>query len=338
MFQKGAAWQYVRALGLNMIPPGTPAVPAAPASLAAWLSGGSYPGVTAVGRSYVVDGNERDVAGALLCDSLLHLDHATEHAHNARHTLSASSWYSSAWLVVTFYYWLFYLAIALTRLVGRTSVFLDDVTAKRLSALAGSANLGAGPYDLACQPGAYAARVTVTLAKSKKTRVHDSAFRSFAQIVNDALIAGNTEPLNDITRFLAAYQQACRKLGDSWPSEVRNVVNYMPGVGYGAVRRQPAFAAFNVVETDPSEPFDSVLDRFERNCASVPAIRPPYGAALDLLVKLLVDATLLIDALVRELHDEVRARRGLDIRWSNARRAFTRQQASSYNSEQWPCA
>lgn len=119
------AWQGLRQRALTTVPLGTRVEFGRPYALTQWRDNGSYIVTNISPRRIHLAASRDEVAGVLLTDAEYHLDHAAEHQACLWHELQSQRWRSPAWFIVTSYYWAFFLAMAATRLLGRTVWYLD---------------------------------------------------------------------------------------------------------------------------------------------------------------------------------------------------------------------
>src|SRR5262249_32809720 len=153
------------------------------------------------------------------------------------------------------------------RLIGSTPIFLSRTDTLRLVALSGSAgpSPGAGPFVLSSSVAATVAYLDVSIKKANRTRVHDLIWRMMFDLIRDLAALSATGSEEREKRLLNALERTSNILGPTWPSELRNLVNYAPGRGYGAARRQTRISAFSNLRVDPPSKFDAALDELENN-------------------------------------------------------------------------
>lgn len=334
---KGAVWQSLRQRALAAIPIGTVLPYKEPTSLSKWQSTGSYVVTGASSKRFSVIVPSVDLGAALLCESEYFLDHATEQQADIWAQLRANGWGSPAWQVVSFYYWAYYLAMALTRLLGDTVWFVDSEAASRLSKLgpAGSPSPGAGTFRVECGPFVSATERELYLTKASG-RVHDQLWKTWARTL-DRLLSGIPKGAGDANeeRFYLAQQRANHALSPEWPSKLRNLVNYRPGYGYCAVRKTGVLESLRFVESDAPADVSDVISRFEANVLAIRA-----GFSLEdqpkLAVKALIHLAFLLHATVRELHSELLVRHSVDPRWARDRRSFVQEWCTIPDGGEWP--
>jgi hypothetical protein len=339
MMLQGLIWQQLRQKALATIPNGIHLSLGQPQTLATWLRTGAYQVTSSSPQSYVLSASTTEMGGALVSEAALHLDHATEHAVSVRHQLSSGRWYSAAWLCVTFYYWLFFLVVSITRMLGRTGVFLSKADAHFLQSLAGlgASRLGAGPAILECGPSPTASVIEVKLAKASRSRLHDLMWRlMFEQIRESVNLAKTSGADQSEMRLFNVLNESSKILGPTWPSDLRNLANYVPGRGYRAVRRDGELYVFGAISVDPCAEFNSVLNQLEDSVASF-SLSSGVTGNMASATRALVFMTFALDRLAQALHAEVNDRRHLDARWQLARDRFRKQQFEAYTDHSWPC-
>jgi hypothetical protein len=132
---KEAIWQELRTEALSTIPAESRAPIGIKYSLALWYRRG-YFGVTRVNKNgFELRAATADIGSALLADVEHYLDSAAELQVCLWRHVNTTNWLSPAWLMVTFYYWAYFLCLAMTRLLGQTVWFLDREIVKSLLAL-----------------------------------------------------------------------------------------------------------------------------------------------------------------------------------------------------------
>ena len=336
---QGVIWQELRRRALDATPPGSLASPGTPPSLASWLKVGAYTVATASKKQVILEGAAADIGAVLIAEAGLLLDQAQEHSIQFRLQLASGRWFSPAWMSVSVYYWAYFLVLALTRMTGYTPWFLtkSEVTVlKGLAPIAPTA-LGPGPRTLAC--GAYTSgtvrRIEVT--QSSQSRLHDAVWKMWFGHVRDLVLPlVNARSTTSELGLYLPQVMAANSLGDSWPSEYRNAVNYVPGLAYGAARGRTPTGTFATVRTAGGLTVDEAIDRLERDSSAV--TRQPVRDQLPQCSKLLVSLTFVLDVLAHSLFTEVVQRREIDRRWLSARAALARAQYSSFADRAWPLA
>jgi hypothetical protein len=315
MFPKGSIWQQVRADGMSTIPVGTPVDIRRRGSLAQWRKSGYFHVASASTTGFGILTSPTEIGSALLGDAEALLDHATEHHALMCNAVRDGVWCSTAWMLVTAYYWAYFGALSLTRLVGSTVWYIDSSTALQLTGLAATPptqKAGAGPYKFDCGPIVSLSERSISLVRSRD-RLHEAvwrrAFDYLSQKFNDH---GGTssDPLE--IRLFDCLQMAHRRLGVDWPSAVRNVVNYRPGFAYRAVQRVDILGLRKFLKSIERIGFVGVLEKFERELAALPSRCGSAELAIEGSPQILGRLTLLLAFLIHgftwELYSEIISR------------------------------
>lgn len=327
----------MRQRALDAVPTGSSVKFKEPLTLASWQAQGTYTISSTSSTKFTVIAAPADFGGALFSDAAYHLDHALEHQASLMKVLGSGQWSSPAWQVVTFYYWSYFSAMALSRMLGRTVWFVTPMVAKQFSALApaGLPRVAQGTYELVCGALLGAGSREIELIKRQR-RLHEQLwttlfglFSSLYEEVGPGIAASQEERL-----FLAIINSA-NVLGDDWPSAIRNVVNYRPGFAYTAPRFKACIDAFAYLSAQ-GQTIEGLIDRLENNNV---AMRGGLGveAQPNVVAKMLVDLTVLISRIAHALHDEIVDRHAIDRRWLANKRRFAQQQGLVSSGVPWPC-
>lgn len=333
---EGAIYQLLRQRAIDTVPAGTVLNYRNAGTLADWHRNGAYTVSGATGTSFSLITASVDIGGALLSDAQFHLDHAAEHQAAVWHDLRSGQWNSPAWLTVTFYYWGYFVAMALSRLLGETVWFLDDAMARQLNMLApGAAKSGAGTYQLLCGTQVSATDRQIALRK-RNGRLHEQLWSnlfSALKTLTCAVPKGSADPLEE--RIYLALLNSTNRFGLDWPSKLRNSVNYRPGYAYDAVRRSSLLGSFGFLRVDRPQDLLELVGRLETN-----TIEARNSKSLDSVTRLqahmLVDTTLLLHLLATTLQDDLVSRHGLDRRWNMKRDSFAERNGLVLAGGRWP--
>ncbi len=339
MLPQSSIWQSLRQAALETVPAGSALPYSSPSTLGAWLRGGAFTVGAVTTRGFVLNASAVEIGSALLSESLFSADRALEHSITLRNQLSCHRWSSPTWKSVTFYYWAYHVAVALTRLLGKSSWFISAESAAELSSLATAGNVrhGAGPYVVECGRQLSGTVREVSIRRSKQTRSHDaiwSLWHARMREVTSSVAAQKRG--DDEARFYFAMMRAANALGDAWPSDLRNAINYSNSLGYGAVRKQNPTAVFGIVLIDPPSSVEQLIDRLEGNSAGLSYGRP-LAEQLSTATKVLVDLAIGMHLVYEDLLGDVLLRRAIDLRWPHARAAFAKLHNEGFNVKGWPC-
>jgi hypothetical protein len=334
---KGAIWQRLRQQLLSSIPAGVNLVYRSPQTLSQWQSGGAYVVQKTSSKQFTLVSASVDIGGALLSEAEFLLDHAAEHQAYLSTELRSAAWVSLAWQVTGFYYWAFFLAMAVTRMMGDTVWFVDAKLAAQLAKLApaNSPRPGAGTFRLLCGPVLSATDRELVLKKSGG-RLHEQLWKSWSSLVDTLLAAVPQSPADPREhRLFLALQRAARLLGQEWPSSLRNLVNYKPGFGYATVRRANVLESFKYINVAGAYDADELLTHLEGSVVAL--TRGTVEEQPKMAARALVGFTFVLHAIARELHRELIDRHGIDQRWRNDRSRFMRDRGLLLEGQEWPC-
>lgn len=334
MLPRSNIWQELRSRGLTTVADGVAIRSHVPATIADWLSAGAYTVQAKSSTRLELDAVSIEVGSAFLGDAHLYLDSATEHSIFLRHVLSSGRWSSAGWVLISVYYWAFYQALSLSRLLGRSVIFLDRTRARGLSIMAGR-SYGAGAYELSVLAGTATGRVLVDLKKSTISRVHDLLWRVWARTLAELVANGaSADNIPEEQSLFEALFRPYQRLGDAWPSELRNAANYSPNEGYRSVRRLPPIFDVSGVATDPAILLSDCANRLALN--SLGLSNGSVRSQATLATKVLIDSTFIGQQLLEELCLEIVERRHLDRRWTLMRSQFKAQQSELFGDPSWP--
>lgn len=334
---RGAMWQRLRQQALSSVSPEARVAFRAPTSLGNWQAQGSYSISSTSSSRFSLVVQSEDFGGALFSDASFHLDHALEHQASLMNALQGGGWFSPAWQVVTFYYWSYFCAMAVSRMLGQTVWFVTPDVARQFSRMsaAASATPGQGTFEVRCEEVVSAGFRAVRLIK-KGRRLHEqlwaTTFRALKSMF-DEFPTGTMLP--DEERLYRAIFATVEILGDDWPSALRNLVNYRPGFAYTAPRFIASLETLAYVDA-PGQTIGSIVDRLENSTITM-RNDPQVATQPRIAVRMLVDLTLLLNRIAHGLQDEIIERTKIDRRWRNNQRRFSEQQGVFRDGVPWPC-
>jgi hypothetical protein len=327
----------MRQRALDAIPSGANVDFKMPLTLAGWQAQGTYTISATSSNKFTVVVASADFGGALLSDAAFHLDHALEHQASIMKSLLSNHWSSPAWHVVTFYYWSYFAAMALSRMLGNTVWFVTPEVAKQFTMLApaGSVSLTRGTYEVSCGGALSAGFREIQLVKRSR-RLHEQLWTTIfglIEVVFNEVGAGVASAQEE--RLFLAIINSAKVLGDDWPSALRNVVNYRPGFAYTAPRYRNSVDTFTYL-ANQGQTIDGLIDRLENSNLAM-RTEPSVVAQPKVAARMLVDLTLLLSRMAHALHDEIVDRSGIDRRWLASKRRFSNQQGLLSAGVPWPC-
>ncbi len=286
-----------------------------------WRRRGSFLVSKCDKKIIVIEAASLEVGSTLLADAEYLLDHAAEQRATVRRCVTDSIWHSPAWASVTSYYWAFFCAMALTRLTGRSTWFLDKPAITELKILAGAVTQpGAGALLLSVGPYVSGTNRELTLRPSR-SQLHDALWHCLDRLVAD-VFANADQQANPLEfRLWWCLHEANLRLGADWPSKLRNLVNYVPGRGYREVIRDSNIDVAQYLRRRSPLTLDGVISDFEDEVVKV-KVGAPFADSIHVLCRMMALLGISLGTLVEELHFELIERGSSDRRWLNNRRRF----------------
>jgi hypothetical protein len=332
---QGIGWQHLRALSLNSIPLGTRVHYANAIPFHEWRTRGAFTVTSCTRKAIVIETAGPEIGSSLLADVEHLLDHAAEQRAEFCSSLLVAAWGSPAWGVVTAYYWCFFSVMALTRLSGRSAVFLDKAALSDLRTLAGSGQQpGAGALYLEVGPYTTSTSRTVRLTPSG-IQLHDAVWLAAYRLVSDVLAHAdqNANPLE--YGLWSSLKRTADQFGYDWCSKLRNAINYKPGFGYREVIKQTQIDLMRQLSRTTPASFGSITDSFEAAMCTIPRGVTPAQDVRS-FCRLLGYYSIILSALIDGLHRDVIERLGGDNRWQVMRSRFLKERCSTAKGEIWP--
>jgi hypothetical protein len=337
-FPKGSVWQTCRDHALNSIVDNSSFTPHNPLTLSSWRQRGSFSVVAATAKSFTLECATADIGSAIVGDTEHLLNHIAEHRALIHDSIKTDRWNSPAWLLVTIYYWGLFAALAWTRLLGKGVVYLDQTAVRDLRTLARNAMQSphSGTFQLKMGRDLSATNREVVLDKMGSSHFHAC---TWSQVIRDAQWRFDhyaTEETNKLEFSLFKCLAFSDRAGkDSWPSELRNRINYRPGFAYTQVNKKPALDLIQFIRKTPFHSMEAVADIYElelRRIAATSSIdNSPSNYSRIMFLK-----TIVLTSLVEELFSEVVERRKLDARGSNKRHSFYKERGMRKVDNVWP--
>jgi len=335
MFPKSSAWQILREEALRIIPSPTKLYFKSAVPLRNWRLRGSYVVTSCDKNKIVLRASPAEFASVLISDVELLLDHAAEQRASLKMATGDDQWFSPAWTVVTAYYWSFFSALSLTRMVGRSTWHLDKVAIRDLSVLANTltGRPGAGTlyFEVKLQP---TGDCEMLLQPSGRNS-HEAVWFCYHQLVKRIFAATDQNASVNEYRLWWCLTECAKILGDAWPSDVRNDVNYKIGLAYLEVTKTQNTKAGPQLRKLSEMDLDALLGQFE---TEVHRIQSDLGTRQDLetLTKLLILNSLALALIAENLHKDILDRVDGDKRWLQMRQKFFSEKCPSESNKFWP--
>lgn len=335
MFPQGNAWQALRSDCLSAIPSDTRVSYKRPSPLSEWHRRGYFRVTTSTKKEVAIESAAQEIGAALLSDAEHLLDHAAEHQATIRVATSTEGWHSPGWAIVTIYYWAFFNALALTRLVGRTVWFLDGDALRDIKRLSPTPDApGRGIFRLTLRGYVNATDRELLLEKTGG-RLHEACWKETSSLLLRLAKVANEHSNSIEYRILLALTEASRKLHPDWPSTIRNSVNYRPGCGYREVVNKTEIEVGRFLRKNSKLDISQLLGSFEDILIRIKTDTPHYQQINEYCLLLLL-FTLLLNSMCVSLHEDLITRHSLDTRWLDLRKIFFRKHHVLSAGLTWP--
>jgi len=286
-----------------------------------WFSRGYITVHNLTDKSIEFSTSKFDLASAFYVDVEFLINHAYEHLIELMNYDTPSGPRSDAWSVVTAYYFGFFSAQAILRLLGKPTFFANDILLESIEKTTG-AKFSKGLISLERLADESATQSRYLVKFIKKGRPHETTWERLQQaLANNVKLAIPKVGSNPEVLF---YQDLmCSSMrrhygSNSWPSELRNRANYFPGYAYRLLQNDNIAKTKSAIDrwkdplpTNISQILSSSLTMCETG-------ERTFGAE----IKVMVDLNILIFRLMNNLYEDLIARRGTDHRWSAIRKKF----------------
>lgn len=201
-----------------------------------WREKGGYLVSGSTKKEFLLSCAARELGGVLLKESTILNNQALEHKTIIGSALLSGKTLSSSWLLVTTYYWCVYLVLSWLRMTGQIVTYLPSEEIARFSNLNSS-------EDKTPQNGTFitkfedvtGSRANFKLQRLKSNNFHEGLWVAFNNDIVDRLKLFENKPADIELRILSCLNLKNFSDGYSWPSKIRNIINYKVGFGYGEI-------------------------------------------------------------------------------------------------------
>lgn len=336
MIAQGPIFRILREQMLDFFPDEIRSAGAQPFSK--WIDSGSYTIPKIEKNSISIIASNADVSAALLQDIELLIDSCFEQLRELAIASSDPCPKSPAWEIVTCYYYGYYAAQALIRLLGTPTTFLDKVRVSSLVKISGgSLTPGSGVFIINKSASTSAVSSEFELLKTSY-KPHEAVWKTLLKFIADTYKStksatgysfNNNHVEDDFFSYLTNLNpsKAFKNCGFDWMSEIRYEANYRIGNAYTMVRSPWALSTQKLLgRWRDSQPTDILISarRSMNLCKTSLDID-----ALKSRSQIMLDFSNSIFALARSLQLELYKRRSLDTRNENKRKAFVKKHKNS---------
>ena len=325
MIPEGPIYRQLRTQVLTAMPEGVKVDFRTPMPLRDWLSKGIYSVRSCDNSQVVLSASPLDLGSTLLTDIEFLVDHCFEHLNEIKCFDGEKLPRSDAWQVVTVYYFAFFVAQALLRILGRSVVFLDRDLLNSFSKQLSSGSKSPAPSSFVLEK---ISDISATQSEYRLKRLtkkpHEATWKELFACISE--LSQNTTLASDPTeaQFYDSLTTKClfKYYTDyQWPSTIRTKANYQPGFAYKLMSGKEIAMSRTAIGDwvcSNSRELQSRLDATIRMCSG------KGGAEFSGHFHLLYDISQCLFLLLRKLYFEVIRRRGADKRSEERRKKFAK--------------
>lgn len=236
MIPKASIWDGIQAEALEVISEGTRKDLLGALDFYNWRDKGGYHVTGITKKDILVMCSATEYGEVIAKEVSMLMDQALEHRMLLDEAFKSGKSPSNSWLLVTTYYWCVFLCLAWLRLVGKVVTYLPKDDIDRLKAIYGKEEKGPvnGTFVIIPEEVTGTKRL-LRYRKLNANNFHEGLWCAFAADIKERLAAARNDPASMETRLFIALNLENFREGSSWPSKLRNMVNYRIGFGYGAV-------------------------------------------------------------------------------------------------------
>lgn len=327
MIPRGTIYSELRSKMVGNFPEGSKAVFGDSTTVGEWLSTGSLVVKSSTKNRVTFEAPIIEFGSSLLTEIENLLNHCFEHLQELGCASQDKRVRSEAWNTVTAYYFAFFSASALLRLLGRPVVFLNRNQLQSFPKMLGSGIAPSqGAFEILFVSSISATHAEFSLHPTNK--VHEATWQCLLGIFDD--MHRNLSPKPDAREVLFYASLSTKVLFSQyvnfqWPSSVRNRANYRPGFAYKLqTARSPTFNLISEwAQAEPQET-SQILERIVTACRS-----DVDNFANHIQLMTAVGTSLFL--LARELYSDLLTRKTLDKRWEHNRRSYREKMCFSGN-------
>lgn len=221
---------------LNAIPEGIETDMKKIMSFYEWRERGGYLVSGSTKKEFLLSCAARELGGVLLKESTILNNQALEHKTLIGSALLSGKTLSSSWLLVTAYYWCVYLVLSWLRMTGQVVTYLPSEEIARFNKL----NLFEhktpqnGTFITKFED-AIGTRAYFKLQRLKSNNFHEGLWNAFNNDIVERMKLFKNKSADIELRTLSCLNFKDFADGYSWPSKIRNIINYKVGFGYGEI-------------------------------------------------------------------------------------------------------
>lgn len=328
MIPKGSIFVRLRHRALDFYPEDSKILYKNRLNFADWLVRGSYLPLSVKNSEIIFEASPQDLASIFLSEIEYLSNNCFEHLQECLCFSSDTRVRSDAWNIVTIYYFAFFVAQALVRLLGKPLMYLNKEVLKLMAATAGQSSVpNAGIFLLEKTDD-----LSFTSAKYRlklyRKRFHEGTWKVLFGLLTEALneVTSSKDPIEPLFYQSITTKKLFKIYTDyQWPAFIRNRANYVPGFAYLLVENKLAGKTKRLIDElngcDEND-IPKILDFSVLSCSKEKAKFSDHVSLLHNLAHSLF-------LLHREIYFELIIRRRLDKRMELKRKSFMEKMAIS---------
>jgi len=333
-----AVSRYLSQSLVGIIPPLTPIEPYRDINMNVWRTNGSHHLLGSSKKEFVLGANQRNYASHLIAEIEHLLNHASEHRAHMLNAISTNREPSPTWMFVSLYYFSLFIAMAWTRMANK-GIFYLDKDAIGIFCGAQKQAPAAGAYRVIASENLTKARFEVTYKKCNRSHFHEAVWLETSEITKQIhtwvrTLSSSRKPTDDeilAIRSMELFQGVKFIDQQTWPSTLRNSLNYRPGFGYRSVPKHNSLKTTSRLSKPRLNNLSEVLTLGENAKVKLSQFKEPFNSPNE-SIDLLVAQSLVLEAYVEESLKQLFDIHQLSCSAHSSRKKFDRQYAASTNS------
>lgn len=276
---KGAIWDSVQSEALEAIPEGVEADLGKIMTFYNWREKGGYLVTGSTKKDFLLSCSARELGGVLLKETTTLHNQALEHRAIIGSALVSGKTLSSSWLLVTTYYWCVYLALSWLRMTGQIVTYLPSNEIQRFNKLnSGTGNSPTNGTFTTTIEKEYGSKRDIKLRKLSSNNFHEGLWSAFNADITERIKLIKDEPAGMELRIFSCLDLKRYADGHSWPSKIRNAINYKVGFGYGeleGLRKPDLITPGNAIKNMTTS---EIISNHEKNQMKISATKSESAA------------------------------------------------------------
>lgn len=321
---KGRIWDSVHSESLEAIPEGIEPDLRKVMSFYQWREKGGYHVSGSTKKEFIISCAARELGGVLINESTNLSNQALEHRAIIGLALTSGKTLSSSWLLVTTYYWCVYLALSWLRMTGQIVTYLPTNEIDRFQRL--NLSQGKSPPNgtfITKIEDEYGSKRNIKLQRLKSNNFHEGLWTAFNNDITKRLKLLKGEPADMELRAFSCLNLTGYADGHSWPSKIRNIINYKVGIGYGEIDGHKKPNIINTGQRIKEISFSELLSLHESNQIKISGTKSEK--ALDKYSELLLTFGAILSSLQENHLQEIYKKRSINITRTTQYKKYLRQ-------------